>query len=150
MASAAVGKLVQLGAVIAGRFDVTIETKTHVEHLRVFGHRQLGHIPVALFAVFPRRDVRTMIKVNEIRHLRHGHPLNGCTAFHGVLQRCQQFAGLSFGDLLVTGPAFCLGGNSGVRAFGRSGMAIQALNAKCDMGLMWELDRLFGRLLGGR
>ena len=69
--------------------SVTSQTPTHIQHLRVLLHRHLGHVAMTIFAVQPGRDVRSMIEVNEIRHVRHGHPLDRL-AFHDVIAQLDQ------------------------------------------------------------
>ena len=108
MTSAAVGQLDQFFMVIASDFLMAIQTETHVKYLRVFSNSQLRHIAVAILAVLSCRNMRAMIKLNKVRHLRHRHPFKRCSALHSLFQRRKQQAGFSLRNLIMTAPAFCL------------------------------------------
>lgn len=149
MTRAAVGEFNQLLLIFPGGFDVTVQTPAHVHHLRILRNIDLGHIPVTFLAVPPRRNMRAMVKLHEIRHNGHRDPFQRFSSQHSILERRQQSARLRLGDLIVTRPALRLGGQTGGGTFRRPRVTVQALNAKGDMGFMRELDGLIGRLLGG-
>jgi len=150
MTSAAVNKFDQFFMVIARDLLMTIQTEAHVKDLRIFGNRLLGHVAVTVLAVLSRRNVGAVIELDEVGDLRDGDPLQRLSADDCLFQRRKQQAGLCFGNLVVTCPAFGLGWNASGRSLRRARMAIQTLDAESDVRLMWKLNGLFWSLLGER
>jgi molybdate transport system permease protein len=102
--------------VLARDLLMTSQTKAHIKYLWVLGNRYLGHIAVTILTVLSRRDMRTMIKLNKIRHLGNRHPLKWFSTDHSLLQRRQKQAGFGLCNLVVTAPAFCLRWNASRRS----------------------------------
>ena len=80
MTSAAVSELDQFHMIFTGILDVAIQTPTHVHYLRVLGNGHFAHIAVTFFAVLSSRNMRTVVKLDKVRHDRNRHPFNGCAA----------------------------------------------------------------------
>jgi hypothetical protein len=56
---------------------MAIQTPSHVDQLGVFVYSNFAEIAVAFFAVKASGDMRPVVVMDEIRHLRDGDPHDG-------------------------------------------------------------------------
>ena len=63
--------------VLACDLLMAIQTETHIKYLWVFSNGHLGHIAMTILAVLSCRNVRPVIKLNKVRHLRNRNPNDG-------------------------------------------------------------------------
>ena len=74
MTRATISKLGQFCFIVGRPLPVAVQTPAHVHHLWVNSNSNIGDIAVTALAVQARGDVRPVREVNEIGHLRNGHP----------------------------------------------------------------------------
>ena len=85
MTRAAVCEFDQFFLIVTGSFDMTIQTPAHVHHLRVLVDTHLAYIAMAVFTVLARRNMRTVIELNEIWDNGNGDPFERLSTQNGVL-----------------------------------------------------------------
>jgi len=76
MAGAAVEQLGALDRVVLGFGLVAVETPAHVDGLFECGDCLFAHVTMAVFAVQPGGDMRTVIEVHKVWHLVNRHPID--------------------------------------------------------------------------
>ena len=117
--------------IVLGLLLVAVETPAHIHYLGILINGQLADVPVAVFAVQSRGNVRAMHEVHKVRHLSHRHPVNGPVVLHVVCQ-LGKFRALDR-NLLMTAPALGLSGDARRRTAQSARMTIKALNSETDV-----------------
>ena len=107
MARAAIRELGQPHRIVSKSRSVTVQTPTHIHDLGVPGNIDIAHIPMTIFAVQARRDMRPMGEVYKVRHLGDRHPGDFFIVQNIIFENGQFGTGVGDLHLLVTAPAFC-------------------------------------------
>jgi hypothetical protein len=106
MTRAAICEFGQSGWIIRKSRSMTIQTPTHIHDLRILGNFHLCHIAMTGFAIQTCSNVRTVHKVDKIRHLRNRHPGDILVIQNIIFENCQLGTSIGLGDLLMAAPAF--------------------------------------------